>query len=131
MTSTVLSICDIPGPRFRHALRRAMIAGQPWKLIVDTRVSPSPALDRIAIMLRLTRRARKQGGDVIVVVDAATRRRVNAAGLDHWLRLACTVDEARSRLDPQTARSASPRTTPSTAATPSRTASERAQRCGP
>src|SRR4051812_1155011 len=131
MTSTVLSICDIPGPRFRRALRRAMIARQPWKLIVDTRVSPPPALDRIAIMLRWTRRARNEGGDVIVVVDDATRQRLNAAGLDQWLLLACTVDEAQSRLDPQAARSASPPTTLSTAATPCRTGSERTQRCGP
>lgn len=95
---TVLSIRDIPGPDFRRMLRRAMTTTEPWMLIVDTRTSPPPSLDRMAMALRLTRRARKQGGDVIVVVDNAARQRLQDAGLDHWLRLARTVDEARSCL---------------------------------
>jgi len=103
MTSTVLSIRDIPGLGFRRMLHRSMTTSQPWTLIVDTRTSPPPSLDRIAMLLRLTRRARTQRGDVIVVVDDATRRRLNDVGLARWLRLAGTVDEARARLGPQRA----------------------------
>ena len=97
MTSTVLSIRDIPGSGLRRVLRWSMTTRQPWALIVDTRTSPPPTLDRIATLLRLTRRARRLCGEVVVVVDDATRQRLFDAGLDRWLRLAGTVDEARTR----------------------------------
>lgn len=108
MTSTVLSIRDIPGPEFRRMLRWSMTATQPWTLIVDTRTSPPPSLDRIAMMLRLTRRARKHRGDVIVVVDEATRQRLTDAGLAHWLRIADTIDAARTGQDPRPQAAAEP-----------------------
>ena len=108
MTSTVLSIRDIPGPEFRRMLRWSMTTTQPWTLIVDTRTSPPPSLDRVAMMLRLTRRARKHRGDVIVVVDEATRQRLTDAGLAHWLRIADTIDATRTGQDPRPPAAAEP-----------------------
>lgn len=105
MTS-VLSLCDIPGPALRRAIRRSLTARRPWKLIIDARTSPSPTLDRLAMTLRLTRRARRHGGEVVVVVDEATQRRVADAGLDRWLSLARTVEQARAMLGDHTARTA-------------------------
>jgi hypothetical protein len=98
MTVTVLSIHDIPGPAFRRMLRQAMAAEQPWTVIIDTRPEPLPSLDRIAMMLRLTHRARKTRADVVLVVDHATRQRLGEGGIDRGLSLAGTVEEAQGRL---------------------------------
>jgi hypothetical protein len=49
--------------------------------------------------VRLTRRAHRHGGEVIVVVDKTTRQRLTHAGMDRWLNIAGTVQEARAMID--------------------------------
>jgi hypothetical protein len=102
----VLSIRDIPGPPFRRAIRRTFIGRRHWKLIVDARTSPPPSLDRLSVTLRLTRRARRHGGDVVVLVDETTHQRLAAAGMDRWLTLTRTVEQARAILADRMAQSA-------------------------
>lgn len=94
----VLSIRDIPGRAFRRAIRRTFVERRPWKLIIDARTSPPPSLDRLSVTLRLTRRARRHGGDVIVVVDETTHQRLAAAGVHRWLTLTRTVHQAQATL---------------------------------
>ena len=102
----VLSIFDIPGPPFRQAIRRTLIERRPWQLIIDARTSPPPSLDRLSVTVRLTRRAHRHGGDVVVVVDESTRQRLTHAGMDRWLNLAGTVRQARAMIEDEIARSA-------------------------
>ena len=44
--------------------------------------------------LRLTRRAHRNHGEVVVVVDEATHQRLADAGLDRWLHVARDVQQA-------------------------------------
>jgi hypothetical protein len=93
----ILSLIDVPGPAFRRVLRRSLRDHEPLHLVVDARTTPSPSLDRIAVMLRLTRRIRRRGGSVVVVVDEMTHQRLAVAGIHHWLQLARTINEGIAR----------------------------------
>ena len=88
MITAWLGLDEVPGPNFRALLRQSISRQLPLVLIVDAR-SPAatPALDRIAVLLRLRRHAKRRGGEIILVADHALRHRLQAAGLGTWLRI--------------------------------------------
>lgn len=96
MTTTVLSIDAIPGPELRQVLRRGLTSDKPWTLVIDARTTPPPSLNKLALALRLTRRARRHRGQVIVVVDEASRARLKDAGVAQWLHLTTSTADPRA-----------------------------------
>jgi hypothetical protein len=95
MTVRMVPMTDVPGAGLQDALRMLMAARDPWLIVIDARGFRPGTLSRFAILLRLRRQARRRGGDLAVVVDDAMRLRLVRAGLQRWLPLAGSVEQAR------------------------------------
>jgi hypothetical protein len=95
MITAWLALEDIPGPNLRAALRDSIRQRLPLTVIVDARSTATiPTSERIAVLLKLRRYARRGGGDVILITDEKLRRSLRAAGLDTWLRITPTAVDA-------------------------------------
>jgi hypothetical protein len=98
MTVRMVPMTDVPGAGLQDALRMLMAARDPWLIVIDARGFRPGTLSRFATLLRLRRQARRRGGDLAVVVDDAMRLRLVRAGLQRWLPLADSVEQARRLL---------------------------------
>lgn len=95
MITAWLRLDDVPGPNFRAVLHDSMHRQLPLVVIIDARPPiATPTLDRIAVLLRLRRHAKRRGGEIILVADNALRRRLHAAGLGRWLHVERSAAEA-------------------------------------
>lgn len=95
MITALLQLDEIPGPNFRAVLRDSMLRQLPLVIIVDARSAiATPTLDRIAVLLRLRRRVKRRGGEIILVADNALRRRLHMAGLGNWLHVERSPSDA-------------------------------------
>lgn len=95
MITAWLTLDDIPGPNLRAALRDSMRQRLPLAVIVDARSTAAiQTSERIALLLKLRRYARRGGGDVILITDERLRGSLRAAGLDTWLRITPTAVDA-------------------------------------
>ena len=96
----LLTLDALAGRHRRDVLRHVLTDDAPCRMVVDARESDEISPARLAALLRLRRRARARGGNVVLIVGEQLRGQLGRTGMLSPLRCVATPEQAIAALTP-------------------------------
>jgi hypothetical protein len=96
----LVTLDALDGRHQGDVLRLVLAGGSPWRIVVDARGMNDVTLSRLAGLVRLRRRARARGGDLVLIADEPLCRLLRRSGLFRSLHCVRSPQEALDALTP-------------------------------